>query len=340
MTKIPNAKLVKQIKEIMKKGVQAARHNADRQTIVTNWNVGCLVEENFLLDEGPSEANGRAVQKLSQALHRHTSFFYTAARFYRAFPTLPKESSLVWSHYAFLTLVPDEAKRRKYEQQAIQEGLDANVLYRLIQDDMEEEKEAVFFEDSEGIPQLTVFRGKRHHYRFILRESIKLHPGWGLVDAGFNRIREVFIGKDRKYHSGNIVRSVKEEEVFKGKTATYDPHLLYTYKAFVELVLDGDTMDLCIDCGFRSWELERVRFRGINCPKISTPEGRRAKEYVESRLAMVSFIVVKTYWEGKYGRFLTDIFYMPGEKDPDKVAAEGTFLNQELLDKGYAVLWR
>jgi len=31
-----------------------------------------------------------------------------------------------------------------------------------------------------------------------------------------------------------------------------------------------------------------------------------------------------------------DVLYSPGEKDPVKVAAEGTYLNQELIDRGLA----
>ena len=52
------------------------------------------------------------------------------------------------------------------------------------------------------------------------------------------------------------------------------------------------------------------------------------------------FIVIKTYGYGKYARPLVDVFYMPGESDPHTIAAEGRLLNQELLDKGLASVWR
>lgn len=67
---------------------------------------------------------------------------------------------------------------------------------------------------------------------------------------------------------------------------------------------------------------------------------RRAYQYVVERLKSVKFIIVKTRKSGKYGRYLADIYYLPGENDPQKVAQKGIFLNQELLDKGLAWPYR
>jgi len=35
-----------------------------------------------------------------------------------------------------------------------------------------------------------------------------------------------------------------------------------------------------------------------------------------------------------------DIFYLPNQNNPHKVAQEGRLLNQELLNKGLAMLWK
>ncbi|MFT5387382.1 MAG: hypothetical protein ACI9E5_000509, partial [Candidatus Omnitrophota bacterium] len=42
----------------------------------------------------------------------------------------------------------------------------------------------------------------------------------------------------------------------------------------------------------------------------------------------------------KYDRYLVDVFYQTGENNPHKVAKTGIFLNQQLLDVGYADIWR
>ena len=59
---------------------------------------------------------------------------------------------------------------------------------------------------------------------------------------------------------------------------------LYTYKATVERVIDGDTLLVRIDLGFRTTIQERVRLRGIDEPEMSTAEGKRTRDYVKATL--------------------------------------------------------
>jgi len=40
-----------------------------------------------------------------------------------------------------------------------------------------------------------------------------------------------------------------------------------------------------------------------------------------------------------YGRWLADVFCLAGERDPRKIAAEGEYLNQILLDQGLVELY-
>ncbi len=337
MSQIPYTKLLREIRKVMEKGTDSAREAAAWHMVRQHWNVGRLVQDHFLITEEPSADNARNVERLGKDMHRPTTHFYTDAKFYRLYPVCPKASRLSWSHYEYLIKIPDTAQRRVFEQRAIKERIAAKLLYRLIQEDKKQRKDVLpLDEPAQATPQLAVVRGKLHHYKFVTDDAITLDPGFGLVDAGFHRFREVYIGKNRKYHSGNIVRAVKEGEAFSGKTATYDKSLLYTYKAFVKRVVDADTQIFMMDCGFRSWMEEKVRLRGIDTPELNTALGRKAKEFVENRLSKVKFVVIKTYKEGKFGRYLADVFYLPGEDNPAQVAAQGTFLNQELLDQGLA----
>ena len=73
--------------------------------------------------------------------------------------------------------------------------------------------------------------------------------------------------------------------------------------------------------------------------------GQQAKDFVESALRAVEFVIIKTYGADKYDRYLVDIFYLPVEysdiglhleTDPYRVLQQGKFLNQELLDLGLA----
>ena len=83
---------------------------------------------------------------------------------------------------------------------------------------------------------------------------------------------------------------------------------------------------------------QRLRLRGIDAPELKTPEGARARAFVVAELGQVDFVVVKTFRPDKYDRYLADVFYLPGEIDAKKMAAEGVFLNRLLLQKGLATL--
>ncbi|MFZ5800690.1 MAG: nuclease, partial [Candidatus Omnitrophota bacterium] len=74
--------------------------------------------------------------------------------------------------------------------------------------------------------------------------------------------------------------------------------------------------------------------------EITTKTGRAAKRFLIAALKPCPFLIVKTYQPDKFDRYLVEVFYLPGEEDETKVAAEGRFLNQELLDNRLAGGWR
>ncbi|MBI2950719.1 thermonuclease family protein, partial [bacterium] len=108
-------------------------------------------------------------------------------------------------------------------------------------------------------------------------------------------------------------------------------------RAVVEEVVDGDTLWTRVDCGFRAWTRQKLRLRGIDAPELSTVAGQRARDFVAKALAEVPFVVRTTTKPDKYDRYLSDVFYLPGENDPQNVLNKGLFLNQQLLDRGLAV---
>jgi len=148
--------------------------------------------------------------------------------------------------------------------------------------------------------------------------QLKEVRGREVVDLGFHEYRE-----QRNLHGRKLELS---------KT---DAH--YTYKAYVLEVLDGDTIWVEIDQGFDVLTVQKLRLRDIDSPEVSTPEGQKAKEYIQSQLKDCAFIAIKTHSRDKFDRYLTDIFYDANETDLLKLIQYGKFLNQELLDKGLAV---
>lgn len=117
---------------------------------------------------------------------------------------------------------------------------------------------------------------------------------------------------------------------------------MYEYKATVWRVVDGDTIDIDIDLGFRITVRQRCRLRGLNCPEKrgETKEaGIQATRFTEQWLGGVAHqsgatyapIVIrssKPYADDKYGRFLVDVFYDTTGKNS---------LNEALIASGNAV---
>jgi len=111
----------------------------------------------------------------------------------------------------------------------------------------------------------------------------------------------------------------------------------YVFKAIVLEVVDGDTLVVDVDCGFEIKKKERIRLAGIDCPEILTDEGKEAAEYVRNQLARVPFIMIRTTKVDINGRFLGHVFYsLDDTVEKDDIYTDGRYLNQELLDKGFA----
>ena len=111
---------------------------------------------------------------------------------------------------------------------------------------------------------------------------------------------------------------------------------MYEYKAEVRRVVDGDTVDVTIDCGFNIHIKERVRLSGIDTPECRTRDleekkrGLAAKARLEEILeSFGETIIIKTFIDkkGKYGRLLGKLH---GEGHPHSA-------NQMLLQEGHAV---
>jgi len=113
----------------------------------------------------------------------------------------------------------------------------------------------------------------------------------------------------------------------------------FVYSAKVDSIVDGDTMDLVIDLGFRTTTEQRVRLLGVDCPEVkgSTKKaGDAATEATRRWVKSHSGLVIRTLKTKKqadsFGRYLVEVF---GDTDGKQES-----LNQHLLDEGFAVPYR
>lgn len=111
---------------------------------------------------------------------------------------------------------------------------------------------------------------------------------------------------------------------------------MYQYKASVERVVDGDTIDIVIDLGFKISTNQRIRLAGINTPETYNvkrdseeyKKGVASRQYVEQRIKdNDNLVLIETdKYTGKYGRYIGTIHLDDSPKT----------LNDELVEKGLA----
>lgn len=104
---------------------------------------------------------------------------------------------------------------------------------------------------------------------------------------------------------------------------------MYTYKAKVLGVYDGDTITVEIDLGFTNKIVEKLRLYGIDTPEMRGEEkeqGKSVRDIVREKI-LGKEIMVRTYKDGKgkYGRYLADV-----------ILSNGVNLNNWLLENGHA----
>ena len=117
---------------------------------------------------------------------------------------------------------------------------------------------------------------------------------------------------------------------------------MYTYKAKLVKVVDGDTIDVTIDLGFDVSVKKRVRFEGINAPESRTRDlkekalGLAAKDRVKCILAENPCFTLESTELGKYGRVLGKIYVnnLDGAECLTQVC-----LNDQLIKEKHAVAY-
>lgn len=100
---------------------------------------------------------------------------------------------------------------------------------------------------------------------------------------------------------------------------------LFIYAAALKDIVDGDTIHLDIDLGFRTWRRgERYRLARINAPELKAPEGPAARDHLTLLLSKGPLIVT-TIKADNYGRYLVECM------------VNGLNINDQMVADGFAV---
>lgn len=113
---------------------------------------------------------------------------------------------------------------------------------------------------------------------------------------------------------------------------TIDDFPRYHYQGTVVRVIDGDTVEIAVDCGFRITHTLQLRLAGINAPELrgeDRPDGLTAVSAL-SELVRGQTVRVRTHKDGRsFSRYVGDLFV---ERDGALVDVADVMVNG-----GYAV---
>lgn len=107
---------------------------------------------------------------------------------------------------------------------------------------------------------------------------------------------------------------------------------LYVFKAFCTKVVDGDTVDLTIDMGFRNTTEQRIRLSGIDTPERGEPGWAEARHFLELQL-LDQPCYVKSYKTDVFGRWLGDLYI-------EHALNEFSSVNEAMKTNGFAKTYK
>ena len=116
----------------------------------------------------------------------------------------------------------------------------------------------------------------------------------------------------------------------------------YIYRAKLDRVVDGDTIDAMIDVGFDIWVKKRIRYMGVDTwesrtrdldeKKLGLAAKARNKELLEKVSAKSGYFRLKSHGLGKYGRVLGEIFIQDAKGKQYNI-------NETLVAEGHAYVY-
>lgn len=88
---------------------------------------------------------------------------------------------------------------------------------------------------------------------------------------------------------------------------------LYTFQAICTNVVDGDTIDILLDLGFKTTAERRVRLLNVDTPERGQVNYKEATDFTKSCVEGKR-IYVQTYKSDVFGRYLANVWYENGQR--------------------------
>jgi len=312
----------------------------EQEKVREAWEIGKLIDAHVLQHKERADYAKQVLPRLAGDLGMSERELYYMLKFYRAYPILPSTAELSWGHYRELLSVNDPKERETVASEAVKNKWSEKETREAVR-----KVKARAGEKAAPAEILTAQPGKPGTYKIILARTGP-YAGKLALDLGFsNHIRLAEVVEDTSlFIEGDILNfTAEQDEIRKNKEADFSKAgqfvrnspvpipvnrgeaALFTYRAWVQRVLDGDTIEAVVDLGFGITTTQTLRLRGIDAPEIATRDGMEAKKTLEKMFASSPLVLIKTVKSDKYDRYLVDVFI--GDE----------YINNLLLKKGLAV---
>jgi len=307
--------------------ITALYDQARHALVVSYWEIGKRIVEEEQQALGKAAYGTQLVIRLSQDLRKKLGNGFSARnlqimrRFYLAHPNTLPAAHLSWSQHVEMMPIADVATRRRLERQIIREKLSRRQVRHIVRRTLKEKRSLSHDSpqpNAKPIPiALPCERRPLQVFAPVDRDRVPCTRGKIVIDCRFNLWQTI----PRAQADTAAVPS-------------------YTYPAQVESVIDGDTLWALIDCTRGIFTRQKLRLHKLDTPELGASAGDRARRFVKRTLKADSHIVIQTHKYDKYTRYLADVFYLPGSTNPERIIEKGIHLNQKLLDKGLARIWK
>ena len=340
---VPTPKTFAALVTAVRAALIAAQARADRAYLDSYRITGFRIDAHILFFKARAGYGEKVIPDLARALGVGDRLLYRCLRFVREYPILSGRTELGWSHYRVLLDVADKSERKALETAARKNHWMADELERRVREfnaAIDIEATVVDAKGGGASPThkpLVPARGATGIFRVAQVEG-KL-----VVDLGFASYFDLSEEQAGDFKEGALVRLDSGGRVTLAKDATKPD--LFNYRVELIRVVDGDTLWVKIYLRPRQWVKQKLRLRGLDCPEMSTPEGKAAKRFVDALVARTTAVTINTTKADKYDRYLADVFLTAattstdstGSRQADSGPTGEIYLNNTLLENGHAV---
>jgi micrococcal nuclease len=311
-----------ELRAAVERTIVRGQREADLARVRTYHETGRLIHEHVLLFKERAGYGAKTMAKLAADVKVARSVLQRCVQFYLAIPNCATWRNLTWAHFRELIPVADPKQRRALATEANRHGWPVARLVARIRE----------LAPPEPVEFVALAPGAAPELLKPQRGTPGLHPivdrgaDGPAVDLGFKLYQRLDAEQARRFAPGDIVRR-GETRLTRAEGATKEE--LFTYAATLRRVVDGDTLVVTLETAPGIFIEQKLRLRGLDCPEMSTPEGRAAKRFVEALVAQTAAVVISTTKPDKYDRYLADVFLTTDTGD--------IFLNNALLENGHAV---